>query len=76
MDRRSRQYSVQIPQRQAAARLDILVEAMGHVNFGPEIHDRKGLHAPVTLKSLDGVATEPGPGRYISCLWMSPCSRA
>jgi beta-galactosidase len=61
MDRRSRQYSVQIPQRQASARLDILVEAMGHVNFGPEVHDRKGLYTPVTLKSLDGVATEPGP---------------
>jgi beta-galactosidase len=61
MDRRSRQHSVQIPQRQTAARLDILVEAMGHVNFGPEVHDRKGLHTPVTLKSLDGVATEPGP---------------
>jgi beta-galactosidase len=61
MDRRSRQYRVQVPQRQAAARLDILVEAMGHVNFGPEVHDRKGLHTPVVLKSADGAAVEPGP---------------
>jgi beta-galactosidase len=58
MDRRSRQYRVQIPQRQAAARLDILVEAMGHVNFGPEVHDRKGLHTPVVLKTADGAPTE------------------
>jgi beta-galactosidase len=61
MDRRSRQYGVQIPQRQADARLDILVEAMGHVNFGPEVHDRKGLYTPVVLKTADGVATQPGP---------------
>jgi beta-galactosidase len=61
MDRRSRQYSVQIPQRQVAARLDILVEAMGHVNFGPEVHDRKGLYTPVVLKTADGASTEPGP---------------
>ncbi len=47
MDRRTRQFSVDIPARTAPARLDILVEAMGHANFGHEIHDRKGLIAPV-----------------------------
>ena len=61
MDRRSRQYRVQIPQHQAAARLDILIEAMGHINFGPEVHDRKGLHGPVTLKTAAGDTVEPGP---------------
>ena len=59
MDRRSRQYRVQVPERQLAARLDVLVEAMGHVNFGPEVHDRKGLHAPVVLKTAAGDAIEP-----------------
>jgi len=59
MDRRSRQYSVQIPQRRTASRLDILVEAMGHVNFGPEVHDRKGLYRPVVLKAASGDAVEP-----------------
>lgn len=49
LDRRSHLYSVPIPAREKPARLDILVEAMGHVNFGPEIHDRKGLRGPVTL---------------------------
>lgn len=60
MDRRSRQYRVQLPARQATSRLDILVEAMGHVNFGPEVHDRKGLYAPVVLKPATGDAVEPG----------------
>ena len=49
MDRRSSKYSVHLPQRQAPVTLDLLVEAMGRVNFGAEVHDRKGLHEPVTL---------------------------
>ena len=44
LDRRSRRFSVQIPARNEAAQLDILVETMGHVNFGQEVHDRKGLN--------------------------------
>ncbi len=56
MDRRSRTFSAAIPKREAEATLDILVEAMGRVNFGPEVHDRKGMLAPVTLagKELAG----------------------
>jgi beta-galactosidase len=49
MDRRNKRYRVELPERQAPARLDILVEAMGRVNFGTEVFDRKGLHAPVEL---------------------------
>jgi beta-galactosidase len=49
MDRRSRRFRVPLPARAGPARLDILVEAMGRVNFGQGIHDRKGLHAPVRL---------------------------
>lgn len=48
-DRRSRNFRVQLPARTQAATLDILVEAMGRVNFGVEVHDRKGIHGPVTL---------------------------
>jgi beta-galactosidase len=48
-DRRSGNYKVRLPDRKNAATLDILVEAMGRVNFGVEVHDRKGLHAPVKL---------------------------
>lgn len=49
MDRRSRRYRVELPARQAPARLEILIEAVGRVNFGREIFDRKGLHGPVQL---------------------------
>lgn len=48
-DRRSRRYSVKLPARDKPARLDILIEAMGHVNFGKEIHDRKGIRGEVSL---------------------------
>ncbi len=48
-DRRSRNFKVRLPARTAEATLDIFVEAMGRVNFGPEVHDHKGIHGPVTL---------------------------
>jgi beta-galactosidase len=52
-DRRSRNFKVRLPERKAAAVLDVLVEAMGRVNFGPEVHDRKGIHGPVTLGGVE-----------------------
>jgi beta-galactosidase len=55
-DRRSRAYAVDLPARDADATLAILVEAMGRVNFGVEVHDRKGLHAPVRIG--DAVLTD------------------
>jgi beta-galactosidase len=61
-DRRSRQFSARVPAREAAATLDILVEAMGRVNFGEEVHDRKGLHSPVTLTAHGGGEAHPLTG--------------
>ena len=52
-DRRSRNFNVRLPARATEATLDILVEAMGRVNFGPEVHDRKGIHGPVTLAGAE-----------------------
>jgi beta-galactosidase len=49
LDRRSASAKIRLPARLAEARLDILVEPMGRINFGPEMADRKGLIAPVTL---------------------------
>jgi beta-galactosidase len=49
MDRRNSNFKVHLPERKKSATLDILVEAMGRVNFGQEVHDRKGIHAPVKL---------------------------
>jgi beta-galactosidase len=49
LDRRSAGARLTVPERRQAARLDILVEPMGRINFGPEMADRKGLVAPVKL---------------------------
>lgn len=49
MDRRSKRYSLPIPERAQPAQLDVLVYAMGRVNFGSEVMDRKGLHGPAFL---------------------------
>lgn len=57
-DRRTLKYRVELPARERPAVLDILVEAMGRVNFGTEVHDRKGIHAPVTLTTADGARSE------------------
>ncbi|MGH7953365.1 MAG: beta-galactosidase, partial [Limisphaerales bacterium] len=57
MDRRTTNFMVNLPERKNSATLDILVEAMGRVNYGVGlIADRKGIHAPVTLggKELTG----------------------
>ena len=57
-DRRSRNFRVSLPARAQPATLDILVEAMGRVNFGVEVHDRKGIHGPVTLTAIGGEPAE------------------
>jgi beta-galactosidase len=53
MDRRTNNFKVKLPAREKNATLDILVEAMGRVNFGTGIADRKGLHAPVKLDGTE-----------------------
>lgn len=57
MDRRSRSFSLKLPAREADQELEILVYAMGRINFGPEVHDRKGLIGPVELISAEGTHT-------------------
>jgi beta-galactosidase len=58
MDRRGKRYGAELPERKSPARLDILVEAVGRVNFGKEVFDRKGIHGPVQLLPHGGtVAT-------------------
>jgi beta-galactosidase len=57
LDRRTRHYSVPLPAREKSGRLDILVEAVGHVNFGKEVHDRKGLGGGVRIVA-GGVTNE------------------
>lgn len=60
LDRRKSQYSVAMPKCKAGDQLDILVEAMGRVNFGEAIYDHKGITEKVELitasskESLEG----------------------
>lgn len=49
MDRRSGIYKLMLPERKKSVTLDVLVEAVGHVNFGQEVYDRKGIQVPVKL---------------------------
>ncbi|NGZ86629.1 beta-galactosidase [Duganella aceris] len=49
MDTRHRRFSVDLPARDQPATLEILLYTIARVNFGVEIHDRKGLHGPVLL---------------------------
>lgn len=56
-DRRKNSYTIALPARSKPSQLDILVDAMGRVNFGRGIHDRKGLHGPVELRVI-GAATQ------------------
>jgi len=49
LDRRRGESTVEIPLLKATARLDILVEGMGRVNYGEAIIDRKGITDKVLL---------------------------
>ena len=49
LDRRAASTKIPVRARKKDSQLDILVEPMGRINFGPEMADRKGLIAPVTL---------------------------
>lgn len=50
LDRRLGQHTVELPARTEPATLEVLVEAMGHINFTQAMEsDRKGLYGDVTL---------------------------
>lgn len=55
LDRRLGQKTIDLPATPNGAKLDILVEAMGRINYGRAIKDFKGIVAPVTI-------THPRPG--------------
>jgi len=66
LDRRARGNRVNLPPREHAVPLDILVAAMGRVNFGPDLHDRKGITERVEL--VQGEATVELTGWETRCL--------
>ena len=60
LDRRLGEKALQLPQLKEGQRLDILVEAMGRINFGRAIKDFKGITGNVTI-------TEDRNGRKFVC---------
>lgn len=53
LDRRRGENKITLPRLEAGTQLDILVEAMGRVNFGTSIHDHKGITEKVELIRQD-----------------------
>ena len=56
LDRRHKEFTAKLPPLKKGTRLDILVEAMGRVNFGWSIHDRKGITEKVEIVTK-GIST-------------------
>lgn len=53
IDRTKKETGIEIPKAEPANEtLDILVEAMGRINFGPRLIDRKGITERVTLNNM------------------------
>ncbi|NCI46574.1 beta-galactosidase [Sediminibacterium soli] len=57
IDRRKNVRSLAVPARSKPSTLRIFVEAMGRVNYGDLMHDRKGIHGAVTL-AVNNAKTE------------------
>ncbi|MCU7549722.1 beta-galactosidase [Chitinophagaceae bacterium LB-8] len=58
LDRRRNENSCKLPATQKGDVLDILVEAMGRVNYGGYIHDRKGITDKVFITGSNGESKE------------------
>jgi len=58
MDVRTRHFKVQLPARSQPARIEVLLYTIARVNFGIEVHDRKGFQGPVTFTTLAGSTRE------------------
>ncbi|MCE4553930.1 beta-galactosidase [Roseateles cellulosilyticus] len=58
MDTRHRRFAVDLPARRREATVEILLYTIARVNFGMEVHDRKGLQGPVLLRTRQGATRE------------------
>ncbi|MGH8852963.1 MAG: beta-galactosidase [Telluria sp.] len=56
MDTRHRRFKVALAAREKPVTVEILLYTIARVNFGREVHDRKGLHGPVTFTPKGGAA--------------------
>ncbi len=58
LDRRKNENTCKVPAIKQGDVLDILVEAMGRVNYGEYIHDRKGITEKVSIVEGNGIAKD------------------
>jgi len=58
MDTRHRRFSVKVPARTRDTTVEILLYTIARVNFGMEVHDRKGLQGPVLFRTSKDNAQE------------------
>ncbi len=58
LDRRKNENTCKLPATKKGDVLDILVDAMGRVNYGGHLHDRKGITEKVFINTTDGESTE------------------
>ncbi|MBY0556691.1 MAG: beta-galactosidase [Burkholderiaceae bacterium] len=56
LDTRHRRFAVALAARSKPVTVEILLYTIARVNFGLEVHDRKGLHGPVTFTPKGGAA--------------------
>ncbi|HYP15947.1 MAG TPA: beta-galactosidase, partial [Opitutus sp.] len=54
MDTRFRRFRVDLPARDQPQQLELLLYTISRVNFGVEVHDRKGVHGPVRFTPKGG----------------------
>lgn len=74
LERESHQRAVTFTVPRAGARLEVLVENQGRVNYGQGIHDRKGLLGDILLdgRPLQDWTSRPLPLRSLEALDFSP----
>jgi beta-galactosidase len=54
MEARHGRFQVDVPARDRPARIEILLYTLGRVNFGVEVHDRKGVQGPILFTPRGG----------------------
>ncbi|MFJ9442322.1 beta-galactosidase family protein [Kitasatospora sp. NPDC101235] len=78
LERENREHALAFTVPRAAARLEVLVENQGRVNYGPGIHDRKGLLGEISAngKALHGWYSRPLPleGPDLDALEFTPAA--
>ncbi|MEU6619804.1 beta-galactosidase family protein [Streptomyces litmocidini] len=74
LERENHEHALAFVTPRRGARLAVLVENQGRVNYGPGIHDRKGLLGPVRLngEELDDWSSSPLPLDSLDALAVAP----